>query len=501
MISRREWLWLGTAGAVLGLAANLPYLWAAFGAPPGRVFGGILFALPDGFSYLAKMREGWRGAWLFTLPYTAEPGGGVFLFTYYLLLGHVARWTGAGLVLTYHLARAVNAGLMLVAAYHFIARCTEAVSVRRAAWTLFSLGSGLGWLAAAWLPLPPDWWIAESLPFLSLISNAHFPLAWALFLVLLELTLPGFSPRPLVQRLGLAAGLTTLLAQVQPLALLPAGVVLGGAAVWQAVERRAFAWADWLPALTVGAAAAPWVGYTLWLTNTHPQLRAWNAQNLTPSPAPLEGLVWGGLPFLLALRGAWRAARRRTLRDGVLLTWLVLGLALIYAPLALQRRLSLGVWMPICLLALEGLPLGRPRWAWWAGGAAAGLSSVIVWLALLSAALSGTAAVYLTSAEAEALQRLPAGALTLAAPDTGLFIPARSDARVLYGHPFETVDAERQRQALEAYFAGRAPELPDTVGAQAVFYGPREAALGPRPALPGWRVLFDQDGVSVYARP
>mgnify|MGYP001345878526 FL=1 len=72
MISRREWAWVAAAGVLILLAANLPYA-LAYAAPDGRVFGGILFALEDGLSYLAKMRQGWRGAWLFTLPYTAEP--------------------------------------------------------------------------------------------------------------------------------------------------------------------------------------------------------------------------------------------------------------------------------------------------------------------------------------------------------------------------------------------------------------------------------------------
>lgn len=501
MISRREWLWTGVVGAAVLLALNLPYLWASLVAPAGHVFGGVLFAAPDGLSYLAKMRQGWRGEWLFTLPYTHQPGAGAFLFTYYLFLGHLARWTGASLEAIYHLARVANGALMLAAAYRFIGAWLESVAARRAAWLLFSLGSGLGWLAAAWLPLPPDWWIAESLPVLSLLSNAHFPLAWALTLLLLEQTLPGLSSAPLAARLLMAAGLTTLLAMVLPMALAPAWAALAGAAAWQAARRREAAWEIGLPPVVVAAAAAPWLANVLWLTAEHPLLSAWSAQNKTPSPSPLEALVWGGLPLLLAVRGAWRAARRRSLRDGVLLAWLASGIALIYAPLELQRRLSLGVWMPICLLALEGFTPLRPRWAWAAGGAAAGLSGLVVWLALFSAAQSGSAAVFLSDGEAAGIARLPAGALVLAAPETGQFIPARSDARVLYGHPFETVEADRRRQELLDYFAGRYPALLDRVGVQAVFYGPREAALGPRPDLPGWTVLWQGGGVSVYARP
>jgi hypothetical protein len=69
------------------LLTLLPYLWANAAAGSGHVFAGFLLNPLDGATYLAKMRQGWEGNWLFTLPFTADPGPGSFLFTYYLLLG------------------------------------------------------------------------------------------------------------------------------------------------------------------------------------------------------------------------------------------------------------------------------------------------------------------------------------------------------------------------------------------------------------------------------
>jgi len=92
--------------------------------------------------------------------------------------------------------------------------------------------------------------------------------------------------------------------------------------------------------------------------------------------------------------------------------------------------------------------------------------------------------------------------LVLAGPATGLFLPARTDARVLYGHAFETVQAEAQKQAVDDFYAGRlAPEAFLTAHAvDYIFYGPREAELGPFPELKGWRVLFQQGEVVIYGR-
>ena len=88
-----EWPWIIAASLVIVAAAGLPYL-LAYRVPPDHIFMGVLVNPADGNSYFAKMREGWRGDWLFTLPYTAQPGAGALIFTYYLFLGHVARWTG-----------------------------------------------------------------------------------------------------------------------------------------------------------------------------------------------------------------------------------------------------------------------------------------------------------------------------------------------------------------------------------------------------------------------
>ncbi len=69
----------------------------------------------------------------------------------------------------------------------------------------------------------------------------------------------------------------------------------------------------------------------------------------------------------------------------------------------------------------------------------------------------GIRRLYLTRGEVQALdwirQNTNPGDLFLASPETGLLIPAYTGRRVLYGHPFETVDAEIQRKTVESYFS------------------------------------------------
>jgi hypothetical protein len=69
---------------------------------------------------------------------------------------------------------------------------------------------------------------------------------------------------------------------------------------------------------------------------------------------------------------------------------------------------------------------------------------------------------------------------------------------VLYGHPFETVDAEGQEQALIAFFeAGGDDHFLSERGVDYVFYGPRERELGEF-SIPGLEPIFSSGGVELY---
>ncbi len=514
---RREWVWVIVLSLIILAIVNLPYA-LAHAVPGPRVFTGILFNPLDGNSYLAKMREGWRGDWLFTLPYTAQPGPGVFIFTYYLFLGHIARWAGMSIELTYHLARLLGGLALLLTTYHFLTLFFDSFRSRLAVWLFFVLGSGLGWLAVPFGGFTSDLWVAEFIPFLSIFSNAHFALTAALMLWVFAWTLPGLAASPpSTSRLIWVILALTVLAQTQPLALLIVGLVLGVLTLWGLLERRKLAFADVLPLVVAAAFSVPWLIYDFWTTAAQPMLRGWNAQNLTPSPPAWDALLSGGVPLLLALAGIYVTARRRAPLDRVPLAWLGLGVLSLYAPFTLQRRLSLGLWMPLVLLAGIGFrDVVWPRLA--ARGRPLALAAVLalvlpsnllVYVATLGAIQKADPqqGIFLARDEAEAMQwileKTPPGALVLAGPTTGLFIPARTDARVIYGHPFETVDAQAHRQAVEDFFAGRIAlaAFLAQYPVDYIFYGPREKTIGPLPDLGRvWQIVFQQGEVTIYGR-
>ncbi|MGQ0603726.1 MAG: hypothetical protein ACT4QE_18760 [Anaerolineales bacterium] len=523
MVSRAEWLRVAGVSVVILLIVNTPYVLAYTTAAP-ETFTGILFNTQDGHSYLAKMREGWRGEWLFTLPYTAEPGEGVLLFTYYLFLGHVARWLGLSLDVTYHLARVLGSAAFLWAAYRILAHFFDTPFSRLGAWLFFFSGSGLGWLFVRAGLFTADLWVAESIPFLTLFSNAHFPLAWALLLLILELTF--FKHLTGLKDLSGVILAVTALAIVQPMTLLPLNAVLAGNTVWGFWSGRRWEWRALLPVLMVATFSAPWVLYAVWVTNTHPVLSEWNRQNVTASPPWWEALIWGGAPLAMAVLGAGRtvgatvgAIVGATLvvaqgqGQALPLRWLVIGVVLMYLPLDLQRRMSLGVWMPLCILAVKGLcDVVLPRLALrWRPLVITALvlpalfSNLLVYAASTAGVLTRKPELYLSADEAAAMDWVaaqPSRPLVVASPEIALILPGRTDARVIYGHPYETVYAELQRRVVLDFFAGRvaAADFTERYPVDFVFYDPREKALNPELTLPGWRVAFEQGDVVVYGR-
>ncbi len=93
----------------------------------------------------------------------------------------------------------------------------------------------------------------------------------------------------------------------------------------------------------------------------------------------------------------------------------------------------------------------------------------------------------------------PREPVVMAAPETGLFLPAWAGVRVIYGHPFETLDAAETRSKVEGFFAGTADRTDMLHGVDYIFFGPREKKLGE--ADPGWQPVFRAGDVTIYSTP
>lgn len=462
----------------------LPFIAALILAGKDYVFGGFLLNPLDGNSYLAKMMLGWQGEWIFRLPYTANPGSGAYLFLFYILLGHISRLLAINLLVMFHITRLISAGLMFYAIIRFIQRFfPESHWLAPSLWLLI-FGSGLGWLTALFGGFTADFWVAEAFPFLSAFSNPHFPLGIAILLTILMEFQQTLSWGRILA-LGL---LSFLLSIILPFAVVIAIVIMGITTLWEWAETRHL---KWQALICVGVPGGICLIYQFTATLADPVLALWNQQNLTISP-PLWNLLISFSPAIIfAGWGIYKLLPQIT-HPGrrLLISWFGSGLILTYIPFSLQRRFMTGLFIPVAILAILGISqISSRKWS-------RNLFLLLIMLSLptnllillggLGADLQHNSALFNSRSENQALtwidQNTQKGDLILASPEFGTWIPAQTGRRVIYGHPYETVSAEKEKQILVDFYSGQNPGEMDTLieklGVREIIWGPRENKYG-----------------------
>jgi hypothetical protein len=536
VVARAEWRWVLIAALVALAIVNVPYLAGGSSERPERVFGGCILLVDDCYSYLAKMRQGAEGAWLFHLAYTPEPHRGTLFFPFHLLLGKVAALLPGSdltvrLVWVYHAARVIFGLGLLLTVYRFLAACTERVAVRWLAWLMVTFGGGLGWLLIVfgqsnWLGSPPlDFYLPEGFAFLVLFGFPHLALAQSLLLWgILSLskawgtnTQSGTPDTQHVTRntnyelrithlkWAILSGLLWLaMGLIVPFYVAVAWAVMGAAWVVLGLRKRQTALREGGLAGVAVLVSAPIVAYNAWIFASDPVYATWAAQNRILSPHPLHYLAAYGIPLVLAafaVRSAWHEKGLGWLA----LAWMGVVPVLVYLPFNLQRRLVAGVQVPLSLLAAWGaVQLGHSRRRWLAVALLATLLPTSLVLVTGSSAW-----MYRDASEIAALDwlagQVQADDVILTAYDTGNYLPVRVGAKVFLGHGLETVEAD-QKESLVTHFFDAATDdawrqqLLAQYNVDYVFWGPAERALGGFDAGQAayLRQVYDAEGYAVF---
>lgn len=536
--------------AVALLVTSIPYALGAALATEDRVFGGFVYAVEDGYSYLAKMRQGAGGAWLFHIPYTPEPHRGTLFFPFHLLLGKVAalfpRPTGLTerMVWVYHGARVVCGLILLLMVYRFLAACTRRVAVRRIAWLMVTFGGGLGWLLVAlgrpdWLgSVPLDFILPEGFTFLVLYGFPHIALARTLLLGGILSLMRAWKKRPAytvqspdhaprithhashenLQWSTLAGFLWLAMGCIVPFYLAVAWAVMGAAWLALGWRERRWPWREGLLAGAVALVSALPAAYSAWVFTIDPVYAAWAAQNRILSPHPLHYLAAYGLPLALAAFAVRRAWREEGLA-WVALAWVALVPALVYLPFNLQRRLVEGAQVPLSLLAALGMaricnlraPLSglRTTLAVTVTLVVLSLTNVVLVAGNCLALEGRPGPIYRDGGEVTALdwlsERAGSDDVVLAAYGTGNYLPARVGARAFVGHGPESVRADEKRASVAHFFDPATGDawrrrLLAQYGVDYVFWGPAERALGGFDARGATylRLIYEAGGYAVF---
>lgn len=511
-ITKSEARWLAASSTLVIFLTTLPYLVCLLSAGPEMTFTGIMVNPSDGFSYLAKIRMGWEGNWIFHLPFTTERGPGAYLNLFYLALGHIARLLHLPLPLIFHIARILGGYWVLVLVYGITARITDSIGLRKLMWLFVALLSGFGWIVEKFgfgYSYYVKQTILSSSTFYTLLLNAHGPISIAIMLTMFMMALAAksYSPRNL---LGFCV-LSLSLAVILPFAVVTVYLVLACTLAVLRLRDGAFSPFQLAMTLVGGITTVPMMLYMHFAVQNDPTLSEWSLQNLTPSPSILNLIVAYGLLVVFLVPGVKQAWKRRSDWDVLLITWIVAVFIAMYIPYSLQFRFSVGMHIPIAILAAEGLVASiRSPAAQWSLIALMGtntlyLTANLIGRAPTSVAIHNYELMYISKQEENAYSWLEANVapdkIVLGSPPSGLLIPAFAGQKVIYGHTMETVAAVKKKQWVMDFFTGKTDgeRFLKEFGVDYVILGPREKAIGHiDPSTLPLREVFQSGDVKIY---
>ncbi len=401
---------LAWAAAIL---AGLPALIGWLTTPPGSSYLGYQFSTDDQMVYGAWMHQAMSGSFFFDNRFTTEPQPGLTVHLYFWLLGQPARLIGIAWAET--LARIGFSFLAVHLLSRLISRLQVSVYTHKLALALTVFGGGIGFLCWQMFgvamgssnplsgvmrgQLPTDVWQPEGFVFPSMLTTSLFVMSLCLILAFLDCVL---DAQESAKKVGLGALCIGLLMNVHSYDVLLLGVVLVGLLVASAVSKTlSKAWVLRVLAMMTGVIPA-----ALWFVYVYRNDPVFQMRAATPTWSPtFQQITFGYLPLLVLAvfslwpRGEFSWAKRRlgfglasllligifsvswghtdgTFLNwtfaGVLLafgvisiglmakkcaawnlvsSWALLGLILPFVPVMFQRKLLMGLAIPLAILA------------------------------------------------------------------------------------------------------------------------------------------------------
>jgi hypothetical protein len=517
--TRNDLLWILFVSFLILLWGSIP-TWAGYQAETEELrFRGIFFDSQDYAVHVATMEAGRQGEWGYQFRFTTEPHDPAYIRMFYMALGQLSRWLALPSELTFQLARWLLGFLALFALYQLMRQVFSDLFRARTAFLLAAMGSGLGWLQLIlnWAPgriTPIDFWLIDAYVFFSLSLFPHFAFVTLGMCLALRLWLE-FLHTADWKKVGVIAVAAVLVQFVNPIAFATVDAALLGATLfswWRARNPRR---EDVAALLVLAIVQLPLLAYNFNILTNDPVWSQFTAQNQTLSPPPIYYFLGFALFWLPAAAGAVSAFSAKENAFGAAIFWLVLGFALAYAPLNIQRRFLQNITIPLAILAAAGwmklLEMGAARNA---AVTRRRLSLVIlfVFLASISSIQIGLSQIaylqthpkelYYPASLDHAIDWFHENArdsdFVLASEQTSQVLAQKAGLRAYVGHEMETLGYRTKLADVDAFFQGQAWQPADQP-IEWVVYGPLEQEIAPGFRAGGnLELVYDIPDLQIY---
>ncbi len=514
-------LWFSIVAILILVFGSIPYWTAQLAQTSDLRFLGTYFDETDYAANISMMHAGEMGEWAYQMRFTSEESRPAFLRMFYILLGHVSKWFQLNVETTYHIARWVFG---FVALYSIYQLCLKAFSGRkqaRAAFLLTALGSGLGWLqlmlGAPLEPISPiDFWLIDTYVFFSISLFPAFSFTLALMAGAVTLYMDFLNTGkwkiiPVICLLTVASQITN------PIAFAAIDLSFAGVIIFSWWKNKKVVSSQFYVLCVIAIAQIPLLAYNFIVLSKDPLWSNYTLQNQTLSPPPAY-FFWGLAPFcLFAIWGIIRAFYEKNENIILLAIWSLTAILLAYSPVLIQRRFTIGLTIPLGILAIYGLQhliqLTSAKYP-----ALTKREDLISFAYVLTASIS---TIYLILGSSLFMQTRPTGnfysqdlenafiwldenakpnEFLLGSTETGQLAAQRTKLKVYIGHEIETLYFENKKDAVEAYYTGSAAgDWVQHTPIQWVIYGPYEKNVSeifiPYPDL---EIMYENDTVKIY---
>lgn len=533
-VDRSEWWWTTLVSLTFILISFSPFIIITLFNPiqSDIQFMGAIHDHVDAASQIARMEQGANGQFLLDFLYSSQEQDTALVHPFYALLGQLVYFSQLSSMIMFHIMRIFISLFMFLMIYHLGANIWVKVRTRRIFFSLASIGTGFGWLIILFFPemvaTLPDLTLPQAFPLHASAANIHYPLAIAcvalIASVIVTILRPGNDSKPSAENKGGIVFFTSLLlALVYPDALIPLGIayalnVLANWYIQRSASPREWYWGLWIlvPALPV-------ITYDLLIVSTNPFVSSWLSQRGNNVPPLWAIIVSLGLPLLIAIPSLIRAVRRfEPDGDRFMLFWLIAMIITMYLPIQLNQYLLLGLMIPVAYFATRAIEdfwfkyirrIHRPR-VYIAVFPFLVLSH-IVWMFLpvfpLIQGWNNFSPFVLEQEYGNTLiwldQNVETDSIILASPSASLWIPAWTGQQVVYGHPYETFNADETRAEVLNWYqendseAEKCLALIDKYQISYVIYGVREHLIGSGACLANLTLVETETstGLLIYA--
>lgn len=332
--------------------SSLPYTYGSLSSKKDLYFlGRSVVNGADTYPLLANIESARQGKIILPNLYSIESKTPFMIRPTYLFLGNVATVLRLESITAYHVGKFSLAVVFVFVLWKFIGLFINTKKKKWIALIIVLLSSGFGYFVKNDLPLSIDLWVPESNTFFSLIESPHFISAQIFLLCALYFLYKYSKNLRKTTYLLISSLFASFLILEHPFMIpfvfvyVPLSLLITqGKKGLQMFKNIVLYFL--LPLLTTS------VIYYLYLHSLSARLM--NSQNILTTPSFIHVASGYGLLIVFSFLGALRLNIKQT-KNKLLVTWVLLGFVLIYAPVSYQRRLIEGLHIPLALLSAIGI--------------------------------------------------------------------------------------------------------------------------------------------------